>query len=172
MDIRLDFIFRRRSIRKYQPREIPLAFIKELLEAGMSAPSAMAKDPWHFIVVKNKETLKAIASALPNGKMLESADTGFVICGDISVAHGNELSYLLQDCSAAIENILLAAPALGLGACWLGVHPRQDRIDAIRNIFGLADNIIPIAAIALGYPDEEKSPSSRYSDSAVHYEKW
>ena len=172
MDIRLDFIFRRRSIRKYQEREIPPSIVKELLEAGMSAPSAMAKDPWHFIVIRNNETLKAVASALPNGKMLEEADTGFVICGDISVAHGNELSYLLQDCSAAIENILLAAPALGLGACWLGVHPRQDRIDAIRKIFSLTDNIIPIAAIALGYPDEEKSPASRYSEAAVHYEKW
>ena len=172
MDIRLDFIFRRRSIRKYQEREIPPSIVKELLEAGMSAPSAMAKDPWHFIVIRNNETLKAVASALPNGKMLEEADTGFVICGDISAAHGNELSYLLQDCSAAIENILLAAPALGLGACWLGIHPRQDRIDAIRRIFSLEENIIPIAAIAFGYPAEEKSPASRYSEAAIHYEKW
>ncbi|OGV33419.1 MAG: NADH dehydrogenase [Lentisphaerae bacterium GWF2_45_14] len=172
MDIRLDFIFRRRSIRQYREKEIASSIIKELLEAGMSAPSAMAKDPWHFIVIRNKETLKLVAAVLPNGKMLEKSDAGFVICGDISKAHGNELSYMLQDCSAAIENILLAAPALGLGACWLGVHPRQERIDGIRKIFGLPDNIIPVAAIALGYPDEEKAPSSRYAEASVHYEKW
>ena len=172
MNPKLDFIYSRRSIRKYTDCEIPDETVKELLKAGMAAPSAVAKDPWEFIVVKNAETRAKIAEALPNGGMLCEAPLGIIVCGDIEKAHGNLLSYMLQDCSAAIENILLAANALGLGACWLGVHPREERIEHIQKLFSLPENIIPIGGIAIGYPAEKQEPRTRYDESKVHWEKY
>ena len=142
------------------------------MEAAMAAPSACAKDPWHFIVMKDKAALKAAAEFLPNGKMLGSAAAGIVVCGDIKRAHAEEVSFMLQDCSAAIENILLAAAALGIGSCWLGVHPRPERIESLSAYFKLPKNIIPISAIALGYPVEKHEARTRFRKEAVHFEKW
>ena len=122
---KLSFIFGRRSIREYQDAPVSDELVTDLLRAAMAAPSACAKDPWRFVVVRKRATLNLIADALPNGKMLAHAPVGIAVCGDLGAAHAGELSYLLQDCSAAIENLLLAAHALGLGACWLGVHPRR-----------------------------------------------
>jgi nitroreductase len=171
MDI-LDFIYSRRSIRKYKKEEIKDEIITELLKAAMAAPSAAGKDPWRYIVIKNKSTLKTIAEGLPNGNFIENAPLGIIICGDINCAHANELSYLLQDCAAAIENLLLAANILQLGCCWIGVHPRKDRISFIQNLFNLPDNIIPVSCISVGYPDERKEPRTRFNKDYVHIEKW
>ena len=168
----LDIIFGRRSIRRYKQMDVEDEKLQKILEAGMAAPSAVAKDPWHFIVSKNPETLKEVSKALPNGQMLGKASAGFIVCGDIEQAHSNQTSYMLQDCAAAIENMLIAAHALGLGACWLGVHPREKRITHIQNVFQLPENIIPISCISLGYPEEQKSPRTRYDSNKVHYEKW
>lgn len=168
MNPKLSAIFARRSIRKYTEKAIPENILRDLLEAAMSAPSAVAKDPWEFIVLTDKTLMTSVAEALPNGKMLPSAAAGIIVCGDISKAHGNELSYLLQDCSAAIENILLAATMLNLGACWLGVHPRQERIEHIKKLFRLPDKIIPVSVIALGYPDEQKEPRTRFDSKKIH----
>lgn len=172
MNPKLAFLFERRSIRHYTDRAVPETMVSDLLEAAMAAPAAVAKDPWEFVVVRQPETLRAIAAALPNGKMLAKAPLGFVVCGDLERAHGNELSYLLQDCSAATENLLLAASALGLGACWLGVHPREKRIEHIRELFQLPPNVLPIAAVAVGFPDENTNPRTRYDDTKVHRETW
>lgn len=165
-------IFARRSVRRYLPGDVPDGVVRDLLEAAMAAPSACAKDPWEFIVVRGQATREAIANALPNGKMLPQAPLGIVVCGDLRRAHAGELSFLLQDCGAAIENLLLAAQALGLGACWLGVHPRTERIDHLRTLFGLPDCIVPVSVIALGWPAETPAPRSRYADSRVHREAW
>jgi nitroreductase len=143
--------------------------VRDLLEAAMSAPSAVAKDPWQFWVVRDQALRDRLADALPNGQMLRRAPVGIVVVGDLGRAHGNELSYLLQDCSAAIENLLLAASMLGLGACWLGVHPRQERIAPVRELFELPTSLVPVSAIALGGPAEHPPPRTRYRDEAVHY---
>ncbi len=172
MNEKLDLIFRRRSIRVYRPGQISEDTLRALLEAAMAAPSAMAKDPWRFVVVRQPQTLARLAGALPHGKMLATAAAGVVVCGDSEAAHDRQLSYLLQDCSAAIENLLLAAATLGLGACWLGVHPRQDRMQALAEILELPPPVVPVAAIALGPPGEEKEPRTRFNPGCVHYEKW
>ncbi|MBW2502571.1 MAG: nitroreductase family protein [Deltaproteobacteria bacterium] len=172
MNPSLDFIFRRRSIRKYETRDIPDSMITDLLEAAMAAPSAVAKDPWHFLVVRQRKTLDKIVEVLPNGQMLRQAPVAIVACGDINRANIKELSYLLQDVSAAVENILLAATALGLGSCWLGMHPRPDRLEGIRGLFSLPDNIIPVCGIALGWPAEEQPARTRFNPERVHLEKW
>jgi nitroreductase len=168
----LKSLYARRSIRQYTQEEIADTVLRDLLEAAMAAPSAVAKDPWHFIVLRTRSSIDQLATALPNGKMLAEAPAALVVCGDINRAHDRELSFLLQDVSAAIENILLAASMLGLGACWLGIHPREERIAAVRHQFNLPDGIIPIAGIALGWPAEEKAARTRFNSDLVHFEQW
>jgi nitroreductase len=169
---KLSFLFGRRSVRAYQAKPVSDEMVADLLAAAMAAPSACGKDPWRFVVVREKATLQALAAALPNGSMIANAPVGIVVCGDLNAAHAGELSYLLQDCSAAIENLLLAAHALGLGACWLGVHPRQPRIEALTKILGLPEKIVPVSGIALGWPGEEKAERTRFDAKHVHNEKW
>jgi nitroreductase len=172
MNPELDCLFSRRSIRAYQPKDVDEDMVRDILEAAMAAPSAVARDPWNFVVVRNHDTLTKIAEALPNGKMIAGAAVGIVVCGDLGRAHDRQMSYLLQDCCAAIENLLLAANMLGLGTCWLGVHPREERMAHVCRVLNIPDGVIPIAAIALGWPAESKEPRTRYRDDAVHLETW
>jgi nitroreductase len=165
-------ILGRRSIRVYRPGEVSDALVRTLLEAAMAAPSAVATDPWRFIVVRERSTLSRIAEALPNGKMINEAALGIVVCGDMEAAHDRQLSYLLQDCSAAIENLLVAAHVMGLGACWLGVHPREDRIRTLSSLLALPPSVLPICAVAIGWPGEIKEPRTRYNAALVHLERW
>lgn len=166
----LDMIFTRRSVRRYQPRPVADEHLKNILQAAMAAPSACAKDPWQFHVLKNDALRRAAADLLPNGRFLAQAPSGMVVCGDLRRAQGGELSYLIQDCAAAIENLLLAANQLGLGACWLGVHPRTERVNALRQLLKQPDDVIPIAAIAIGWPAENPPRRSRYRADAIHWE--
>jgi nitroreductase len=168
----LDFIMGRRSIRAYRPGEIDDDTVNTILEIAMAAPSAVAKDPWRFVVIRKPETLSRIADILPNGQMLATATVGIAVCGDITVAHDRQLSYLLQDCAAAIQNLLLAVHAFELGACWLGVHPREERIRKVSEILGLPETVIPVSCIAIGHPDEVKEGRTRYSSRSVHWESW
>ena len=172
MNSELNCIFSRRSIRKYLDKAVPGEMLDDLLQAAMAAPSAVAKDPWHFIVVQDRETLNKIADILPSGKMLRQATAAFIVCGDINKANIQAESYLLQDLSAATENILIAANILELGTCWLGIHPREDRLSGIRQLFELPDNIIPMCGIAIGWPAEKPEARTRYRNERVHIEKW
>ena len=171
-DERLAFMLARRSIRVYSGEQVSDETVRELLVAAMAAPSAAAKDPWRFVVVRDRQVLSAIAAALPNGQMLVTATLGIIVCGDLDAAHDRQLSYLLQDCSAAIMNLLLAAHVLGLGACWLGIHPREERIRKTKEILGLPDSVIPVGGISLGYPGEVKEPRTRFTLDSVHLDKW
>jgi nitroreductase len=172
MNKQLSFLFARRSVREYRPQEINDDLVRDLLEAAMAAPSAAAKDPWEFVVVRNRATLHRIAEGLPNGTMLNTAALGIAVCGDLRRAHDRQLSYLLQDCSAAIENLLLAAHTLGLGGCWLGIHPREDRVAHVRKLLAVPDDVLPISVIALGWPAESPLPRTRFRAAAVHQETW
>jgi len=168
----LNLIFERRSVREFGPGEVPEKAVREMLEAAMAAPSACCKDPWSFIVVRDAAMRKRIAAGLPNGSFLARAPLGIVVCGDLGKAHGGELSYLLQDCSAAIENLLLAASALGYGACWLGVHPRADRMGLLKEALGLPEAVVPVAALAIGVQQARPPARTRFQTAAVHAEKW
>ena len=162
----------RRSVRKYTEEPVEDSMIQIALEAAMAAPSARHCDPWHFIVVKEQAGRDALADALPYGQMLREAPAGIIVCGDINVAHRSELSYLLQDVAAAIENLLLSLELQGLGAVWLGIHPNEDRIQAVKTAFNLPDNIIPVSAIALGHPAEFPEARTRYDATKVHNDTW
>ena len=172
MNDKIALFLGRRSIRAYEKREVAGDLVRALLEAAMSAPSCCETDPWRFVVVRSKPMLKELAKGLPYGKMLAKAGVGIAVCGDLEAAHDRQLSYLLQDCSAAIENLLLAAHAAELGACWLGVHPREERMRHLRELFGLPDSVLPVAVIALGWPGETKEPRNRYQPDHVHAERW
>ena len=168
----LDFIIGRRSIRVYAPGEVSAPALAGLLEAAMAAPSAMTKDPWRFVVVRDKQTLAKLASLHPGAAMLASAAMAIVVCGDLDAAFERQLSYLLQDCSAAIENLLLAAHAQGLGACCVGIHPGEPLIKRVKEWLDLPAPVIPVAVISLGVPGEEQSPRTRFKADYVHREKW
>ena len=163
-------ILSRRSIRRFQLRPVGDEMLRSLLEAAGAAPSACRKDPWHFVVLRRN--LEAVSRCLPNGSFLKDAPLGIVVCGRPSDAHGGELSYLLQDCSAATMNILHAANMLGLGACWLGIHPRQDRIEKVGALLKLPEGMLPIACIAIGWPGENPPPQTRLTDKMVHYDEY
>ncbi len=165
-------IFARRSIRAYTRRPVSADLVRDLLEAAMAAPSAVAKDPWEFIAITDQRLLAGIAEGLPNGQMLAQAPLGIVVCGVLARAHDNQLSYLIQDCAAAVENILLAASLLGLGACWLGVHPRPERVEHIRRLLAVPEEAMPLAAIAIGWPAESKPLRTRYAAERVHHNAW
>jgi nitroreductase len=160
-------IFSRRSIRKYTTEPVSEADIQTLLETAMAAPSASNIKPWHFVVVTERETLNALADAHPHGKMLAQATLCIAVCGDPDLSR-----YWEQDCSAATENLLVAVTALGLGAVWLGVHPRDDRKGFTRRILGIPENIVPLNLISIGYSAEEKEPRTQYDEVRVHRGGW
>jgi nitroreductase len=168
----LDFIFGRRSVRVYSPGEVSDAAVTRLLEAAMAAPSAMTKDPWRFVVVRDRQTLSQLATLHPGAAMLSAAAMAIVACGDLDAAFERNVSYLLQDCSAAIENLLLAAHAQGLGACWVGIHPGEPLIKRVKEWLSLPASVIPVAAISLGQPGEQPAPRTRYNGDYVRREKW
>lgn len=164
-------IFERRSIRRYTDKQVPWEMIEQLLRAGMAAPSAGNQQPWQFIVISDKEIMLEIPKVHPYAEMLkESGANAIVVCGDLGME--KHKGYWVQDCSAATENILLAAQALGLGAVWLGVHPVEDRIEGLRRILAIPDQVIPLCVIAFGFPAEKKAPVDRYDEARIHVNGW
>ena len=168
----MDLIFGRRSIRVYSPGEINEAAVTKLLEAAMAAPSAMTKDPWRFVLVRDRQTLSQLATLHPGAAMLSSAALAIVVCGDLEVAFERQISYLLQDCAAAIENLLVAAHAQGLGACWVGIHPGEALIKRVKELLSLPPSFVPVAAISLGQPGEQPPPRTRFNADYVRRERW
>lgn len=166
----LEAILTRRSIRKYENKPVPPETIDKLLEAAMVAPSSMNLQPWRFVVISDRAILDKIPEIHPHAKMLKEAPLAILVCADTN-AQDME-GYWVQDCSAATQNILLAAHALGLGAVWLGIFPRTERMEGIIGLTGLPDDIKPVTLISIGYPGEVKSPSDRYNSTFVHYNNW
>ncbi|MCW4049230.1 MAG: nitroreductase family protein [Candidatus Bathyarchaeota archaeon] len=165
----LEAIMSRRSIRKYTDKKIPEETIKTLLEAAMNAPSAHNKQPWHFIVVDDRETLYKVPEFHNYSKMLEQASHAIVVLADTEIQNTD---FWIHDTSASTENILIAANALGLGAVWLGVHPHENLMSEVKKLFNVPENVTPLGIISLGYPAEEKPPRENYNEERVHRNKW
>lgn len=163
----LDIIFSRRSIRVYTGEPVSEADIQSLLEAGMAAPSASNRRPWHFVVVTDRGTLRALARDHPFGKMMAHAGVAIAVCGDPAIS-----DWWVQDCSAATENILVAATGLGLGAVWLGSHGRPEREQAVRGVLGIPDHIGVLSLLSIGHPGEEKEARTQYDPVRVHRGHW
>ena len=162
-------ILTRRSIRRYKDQPVGDDVIHDLLEAAMYAPSASDRRPWQFVIIKNRNQLDTLADLLPFGKMLHRAPLGIAVCGDL---HRQRLSFWIQDCSAATQNILLTAHDKGLGAVWIGVYPRKERIADVTRVLSLPNGILPLCVISLGYPAEVRIANNRFDSSRVHYDQW
>jgi nitroreductase len=161
-------ILSRRSIRKYTAQALSAKTVQTLLEAAMAAPSANNTQPWHFVVVTERATLTTLAAVLPHGQMLKQAPLAIAVCAEVAT---DERTWV-QDCSAATENILVAAQALGLGGVWLGVYPREERVAGVAQALCLPAGVTPLCVLSLGYPAEEKGPAGRYDATRVHHETW
>lgn len=166
----MEAIFKRRSIRSYAPQPVPEDTLKEILKAAMAAPSAGNEQPWHFVIIKDRSILDKIPTVHPYSQMVRQAPLAILVCGDMKLAVHGEM--WVQDCSAATENMLLAVQAKGLGAVWLGVYPREERINGLRKLLEIPPDIVPFSLIPIGHPAEEKPPGNRYKESRVHYDKW
>jgi nitroreductase len=167
----IEAIVSRRSIRKYKQKAVPRKLIDELLNAAMHAPSACNEQPWHFVIINDHAVLNEVPEYHSHSYMIREAPAAIVVCADLNLAEEDE-AWWVQDCSAATENILIAAQAKGLGAVWLGVYPKNDRVKGIQGLLALPQNVIPLCVIAIGYPDEKKHHESRYQSSRVHYNCW
>ena len=166
-------IMTRTSIRQYTDQAISADTIETLLRAGMAAPTAVNKQPWHFVVVTDREKLNGLAVANPNAGMAQKAPLSIVVCGDMKKAlEGSARAFWVQDCSAATENILLAAHGLGLGAVWTGLYPNEDRAKAVAELLKLPETIIPLCAIVIGHPAEQPEPKDKWLPENVSYNEF
>jgi nitroreductase len=166
-------IYTRSSVRSYLDKPVEDEKVEQMLRAAMSAPTAVNKQPWAFIVLKDRAVLNLLSDSLPHAQMLTKAPLAIVVCGDLSKAlDGDASAYWIQDASAATENLLLAAHAIGLGAVWTGVYPIMDRVLAVQKILNLPDNIIPLNVIPIGYPDGPANIKDKWVPANIHYNKW
>ncbi|MBF0522587.1 MAG: nitroreductase family protein [Candidatus Omnitrophica bacterium] len=166
-------ILERRSVRKYTGEAVSRDKLLMLAKAGMAAPTSRDTRHFHFIIIDNSVLINKLAEGLPYAKMLFTAKHAIIVASDLSIAHGGaETDYWLQDCCAAAENILLAAHALGLGACWTAAHPRAERVAFIKEALALPKNISPLCVIAVGVPAGEEKPRDKFDASHVSWNQW
>ncbi len=166
----MEGILTRRSIRKFTDKSVTKEIIDDLLRAAMQAPSAGNNQPWHFVVIDDRKILDKVPDFHPYSKMLKEAPIAILVCAQVTTE--KYCDYWVQDCSAATQNLLLAAHAKGLGAVWLGMYPRQERVTGIQELLGLPADIIPLSLNAIGYPAEKKEPADRYNKDKIRYNKW
>lgn len=160
----LDNIFARKSVRTYLDKGVEKEKIDLMLRAGMSGPSGKDTRPWEFIVVSDRAILDSMAAALPYAKMLTQARNAIIVCGDSTRSF-----YWYLDCSAAAQNILLAAESMGLGAVWTAAYPYEDRMQIVRKYTALPENILPLCVIPFGYPATKEQPKQKYDEKKIHY---
>jgi len=145
-----------------------------MLRAAMNAPSAGNEQPWEFVVITDRDKLSKVPEFHPYSKMLLGATTAILVVADpAKVKYEEELRQLwIQDCSAATQNILLAAHSLGLGAVWLAVYPDPPRLKGMRELFGIPNELVPFSIVSLGYPVELKQVTDRFDKTRIHREIW
>lgn len=164
----------RTSIRKFDP-SVPVSeeTVEKILRAGMCAPSALNKQPWEFVVVREPELLKAIGEAMPFSRVGNGAQAAIVVCGNLDNGiPGRGKEFWIHDCSAASMNILLAAKALGLGAVWTGVFPDVERAEVVRKLLAIPEGYMPLNIIPLGTPAENPEPKNKWNPAKVHSNRW
>ncbi len=166
----LENILTRRSIRRFEDRPIPPDTVRRLLDALYASPSAMDARPWHFVVADDRAALRRLERELPHCEMLREAPLGILVCGDPSLERAP--GFWPQDCSAATQNLLLAAHALGLGAVWVGLYPMETRMEAVRRAFGVPPPVVPFALAAIGHPAERPPREDRFDAQKLHHNQW
>jgi len=169
----LSVIHSRKSVRHYTGELVSKDELMTLVKAGMAAPTAVDRRPWAFIVVTDEATLSKLAEQLPSSKMIVQAKSAIVVAGVLTKAlPGKGQAFWVQDCSAATENILLAAEAMGLGAVWTGMYPSEDKVAYVQKVLGLPADVVPLNVIAVGHPEGVDKPKDKFDPANVHWEKW
>jgi len=170
----LETIFERKSVRNYKTDEVSKEHLEMIVKAGMAAPTARDTRPWEFIVINDREILDKLAEGLPYAKMAKQASAGIIVAGDLEKQNGREDSpYWIMDCSAAIQNVLLAVEHLELGAVWTALYPNEDRINVVRNLFPeMPQTIVPLAFIPVGVPQGTDKPKDKYNPEQIRWNKW
>ena len=169
----LNAIQTRASIRQFTGEKITNEQINTLLRCAMSAPSAMNKQPWAFVVVTDDALLSKMGEAFPFSRCGNGAACAFVMCGDLNKAlPGEGQGFWINDVSAATENLLLAAHAMGLGAVWTGVYPSSERTPEVQAMLGLPEHIIPMCIVPVGVPDEKTAVKNKFKEENIHYNRW
>ncbi len=161
----IENILTRRSVRSYTEQDVEPGKLEAILEAGMAAPSGKNGQPWDFVVLTRREILDEMAERLPYAKMLREARVAIAVCADRTKS-----PYWYVDCSAAAENILLAAHALGLGAVWTATYPYRDRMDVVKELCGLPGSYDSLCVIPVGYPAREARPKDNFDAGKIHHE--
>lgn len=172
VDAVLENIHARKSVRQFTDEPVSQEHIETMLKAAMAAPTAVNYQPWRFVVITERARLDAMAEVLPYAKMLKQAPLAIVVCGETTWFEGRENTYWQQDCSAATQNILLAAEALGLGAVWTGVYPNMELARPLAEFLGLPGTVQPLCCIPIGHHDGTTQPKDKWKPENIHYEKW
>ncbi|OGU59067.1 MAG: hypothetical protein A2X64_00195 [Ignavibacteria bacterium GWF2_33_9] len=165
-------IHNRKTVRHFTEQTISDELLLELVKAGMAAPTALNTQPWEFIIINDKNTMKKFAGSLQFSKMLDSATSAIVVCTNPEKANGKHMDFAVIDATLASENILLAAESLGLGGAWVALHPKDVAVTYIRGELGIPESIVPLNIIPLGYPTGSEHVKDKFNPDIIHYEKW
>lgn len=171
-DAVIDCIMTRASVRSYTDQQVNDSLINKILRAGMAAPTAANQQPWHFVVVTEQSLKDSITAAFEYTKMVEHSSFAVVVCGDMDNLFKGDIpdgGFWVEDCSAASENMLLAAHALGIGGVWCGIYPLKDREQRLRAILNLPANLTPLNVMAFGYPSQPVAPKDKWVPAKIHY---
>ncbi len=171
-DAVINCIMTRTSIRSYSDRQVADSTIDRILRAGMAAPTAANQQPWRFVVVTDQALKDSITESFEYTKMVAHCSFAVVVCGDMDNLFADDIpdgGFWVEDCSAASENMLLAAHALGIGGVWCGIYPLKDREETLRSILNLPPNFTPLNVMAFGYPSQPASPKEKYDPAKIHY---
>ena len=166
----LTVIHSRKSVRKYLNKPVSKEQLEILLKAGMAAPTAGDKRPWAFVVITDPAMLDSLSLSTPYTRMLSSAAAAIAVCGDTRIGFKSEV--WVHDCSAASENILLAAEAIGLGAVWTGIYLNEGPTAYVKRVLGLPPEVYPLNVISIGYPTGEEKPKDKWDPSRIHWNMW
>jgi nitroreductase len=167
----LTIIFSRRSIRKYLDRPVEKDLLVSLLKGAMAAPSARNGQPWEFVVITDPSRMQEIRSKMKYGNY--NAPAAICVCSNLEIARSrSSKNFWVQDCTAALENILITAAGLGLGTVWLGVYPKIKTVRNVRQILGIPDSVTPLALVYVGYPAEQKEPRTQFREERVHWDMY
>lgn len=171
----MENILSRKSVRSYTPEAVPDDMVQSLLKAAMAAPSAKNRQPWEFIVLNDRELLDTLAGQLRYARMLANAPLAVVVCARTRYTSADgqlvENTRWEHDASAATENLLLAAEAMGLGAVWTAADD-DERAGYVRSALGIPDSVHPLCVVAIGWPDGDPKPKDKWNPGKIHYNRW
>ncbi|MBQ6789929.1 MAG: nitroreductase family protein [Paludibacteraceae bacterium] len=169
----IENILTRVSVRQFTGDSISEAQLDTLLRAAMAAPSAINKQPWAFIVITDRDKIAQLGEALPYSRCSNHPAVAIIPCGDLTKAIPGEMAgFWINDVSAATENLLLAAHAMGLGAVWTGLHPDMNRAKIVQDMLGLPEHIIPLCIVPVGVPAEQPDIKDKFNPENIHFNGW